>query len=67
MTGSWNHTFKFRQMVRLAGSEEVGVVVGIYINHDYCVRYVNGAGVLVQKIWPGDALVAADDGAQVKA
>lgn len=62
----WQGTFALLDRVRIAISGEAGIVVAVWINNQYTVRYCQADGVAVERVWPADALVA-DDGAEVVA
>lgn len=64
--GRWTSTFALFDRVRIAVSGEEGVVVGVFINNSYLVRYCQADGVAVERVWSADALVAADGGQVVE-
>jgi len=62
--GRWTSSFSLLDRVRIAVSGEEGVVIAVWINNQFTVRYCQADGVAVERVWSADALLPAD-GAEV--
>lgn len=56
---NWSGTFQLLDRVRIVVSGEEGVVVAVWINNQYTVRYCQADGVGVERVWSADALAPA--------